>query len=120
VKRTSIIPHRSPKFPGFCREFPNAIPTLHEEPRMTEQPDDPRPDLEDLRRRVFSDLQDCAMAWMYANDPLALCVAVTKADLPAWLVNALLAVLSAKGGFSLEELWRRRESDAALPGHRGR
>lgn len=74
--------------------------------------------LHELQRRELRTLEDCRLAWREGADPLALCVAVTKADLPDWLADALLVLLMADGGVpSLEELrvgqfWAHREAEA--------
>jgi hypothetical protein len=66
----------------------------------------------DLQSRVLSDLDRCRIAWQQADDPMALAVAVTQADLPDWLVDGLLLVLTdTEGNVPLAELWRDRRRD---------
>lgn len=55
---------------------------------------DPETVLRELQRREFRTLEDCRLVWEEAGDPIALCVAVSKVDLPEWLADALLAVVT--------------------------
>jgi hypothetical protein len=83
----------------------------------------PKPELlsiaRELMRREFADLEDCRVAWAKASDPVALCVALTKVDLPQWLADALLVWLFAGGGsdaveqmFPFREYWAARRAEA--------
>jgi hypothetical protein len=77
----------------------------------------PRAVAQEIDRRVLADLEDCRVAWKH-NNPVALCVALMKVDIPEWLADALLTWLIATGGnatmaqaFPTTEYWRdaRRE-----------
>jgi hypothetical protein len=74
--------------------------------------------LRTLKRRRFRTLKDCRAAWDHQRDPLAICVAVTKAPLDAWLVDAILLLLYAgttrptpSGRTLLERAWAARAQD---------
>ena len=99
--------------PWVRSTLPSAAPSVHQE----------------LQRRYFGTLEDCRVAWQHRRDPLAVCVAVTKsqADLPEWLVDAVLLLLyhggsrlfspdgshkTPPGGTVLAQLWKSRELDA--------
>lgn len=69
--------------------------------------------LSELARRRLDDLKACRRAWDHAGDPFALGVAVTKADLPEWLSDALLFLIMGEGIY--RDLWtakRRHVNDA--------
>ncbi|MBM3466087.1 MAG: hypothetical protein FJX76_28695 [Armatimonadetes bacterium] len=65
----------------------------------------------EMHHRRLDDLTACRTAWEQASDPLALCVAVDNADLPEWLVDALLPLLMDDSGGLLKSLWRQRRRD---------
>jgi hypothetical protein len=74
--------------------------------------------LQELQRRRLATLEDCRLAWEHQHDPLAVAVAVTKAELPEWLADALLIVLYAGGTkvtpvgrTELERWWDARGRD---------
>jgi hypothetical protein len=73
--------------------------------------------LEAIRSRKLSDLDRCRIAWQEADDPMALAVAVTQADLPEWLADALLRLLvlddddAGKSRHPLSREWRDRARD---------
>lgn len=78
---------------------------------------DPAAIFKELQRRCLTDLEDCRLAWARAGDLLAVCVAITKCDLPEWLADALLVILTdeAEGGpriMRLRQRWARRRRDA--------
>lgn len=70
---------------------------------------DPATVFRELQRRKLSDLEDCRLAWEQVGDPLAVCAAVTKCDLPEWLADALLVILTdeAEPGRKVIRLRRR-------------
>jgi hypothetical protein len=70
---------------------------------------------EHLKRRRLRGVDDCRIAWERAGDPLALCVAVMKTPMPAWLADALLAVLFAGDVPKLnvlQKLWNQKAKDS--------
>jgi hypothetical protein len=71
--------------------------------------------LDQLRGRKLKTLADCRLAWEHAGDPLAVCVAITKTEMPEWLADALLALLfvgaQPKRSF-LQRLWARKDQNA--------
>lgn len=75
----------------------------------------PRVIVEQLARRVLCDLERCRRVWLEAQDPLALCEGVRLANLPSWLSDALLMMLTdAAGDFpSIQrKLWKARRQQA--------
>jgi hypothetical protein len=84
--------------------------------RKDTNPDsDPEKILLELQRRELTDLERCRQVWEREFDPLALCVAVTKSNLPEWLTNALLVQLTdGQGSYPSyrERLWRDRRQHA--------
>lgn len=81
---------------------------------------DPVEVFQELQRRQLADLEDCRTAWERGGDPLGLCVAVTKVDLPDWLADALLVILTdqsegpTRGWMTqlLRQHWRATHKDA--------
>ena len=77
---------------------------------------DPATVREELRRRKLRDIDDCRIAWEQGSDPLAVCVALTKAGLPEWLEAAALVLLTSSEIEGLEDfprrMWRQRTRDA--------
>lgn len=55
---------------------------------------DPATVLRELQRRQLNDLEDCRIACERAVDPLAVCAAVAKSDMPEWLTDAVLVLLT--------------------------
>lgn len=78
---------------------------------------DPAAVFQELRRRQLADLDDCRLAWEREADPLAVCVAITKCDLPEWLTDALLVLLTdeqlERPVLKLRRRWAKRGRDAA-------
>jgi hypothetical protein len=77
---------------------------------------DPAVILRELQRRQLNDLEDCRLAWQEDGNPLAVCVALTKCDLPEWLTDALLELLTLeahdpKRGARLRDRWARQHRD---------
>jgi hypothetical protein len=71
--------------------------------------------LDQLRSRRLSTLAECQLAWERAGDPLAVCTAITKTDLPEWLADALLALLFVgvlPKVSLLQKVWARRDQDS--------
>jgi hypothetical protein len=70
--------------------------------------------LSDLQARELVDLERCRSVWESGGDPLAVVAAVTKADLPEWLTDALLLLLvnGVGDGRPSRAMWRRREQRA--------
>src|SRR5438552_3486986 len=74
---------------------------------------DPGSVFRELQRRQLNNLEDCRLAWERGADPRAVCVAVTKAELPRWLADALLVLLGAEDvGKSVKRHWRRVHQDS--------
>jgi hypothetical protein len=78
---------------------------------------DPAAVFRELQRRKLSDLEDCRLAWEHGGDPLAVCAAVTKCDLPEWLADALLVILTdeAERGpevIRLRRRWAKQQRDS--------
>lgn len=87
--------------------------------RSSKPATDPATVVRELQRRRLGSLEDCRIAWEQGADPLAVCVAVMKSDLPRWLVDALLILLygaplvpRSRGRTMLQKLWAQRERDA--------
>ncbi|HEV8676836.1 MAG TPA: hypothetical protein VGX21_22600, partial [Methylomirabilota bacterium] len=64
--------------------------------------------VKELHRRRLADLGDCRIAWEQGADPLALCVAITKTEMPEWLADALLLLHDGAGLPLLQRLWVRQ------------
>lgn len=67
---------------------------------------DPTRILQENRTRELRDLDTCRRVWEQEQDPLALCEAVRRSDLPEWLSHALLVMLT-DGEVGYPELRRR-------------
>jgi hypothetical protein len=67
-----------------------------------------------LQARRLHDLERCRLVWHEEHDPLAVCVALTRLDLPDWLIDAALYLLALDPATAknLRAGWkRRRRSD---------
>ena len=69
-----------------------------------------------LKERVLSDMDTCRRVWEEEGDPMALCEAVRRADLPIWLADSLLVLLTnGQGGYPdtelLERAWDQRNKN---------
>jgi hypothetical protein len=66
--------------------------------------------------RELSDVERCRLAWERCGDPLAIVVAITQADIPEWLIDGVLFLLTEESEGSrptaLRKLWRGRRRDA--------
>jgi len=78
--------------------------------RRADSTNDPAAVYNELHRRQLTDVETCRLAWEHAEDPMALCVAVTRAGLPAWLEAILLAVCLDESGM-LGRRWRERKRE---------
>jgi hypothetical protein len=85
--------------------------------------------MEQLNSRVLVDLETCRKVWETEGNPVAVVEAVRQAELPEWLADALLILLTAEPVFKkpiARSMWEHRDkdmSDAARAGivavHRG-
>jgi hypothetical protein len=68
-----------------------------------------------LEGRQLDDLERCRIAWEGQLDPVAVCAAVVHSDLPPWLTDALLVLLSEQSELGLSaksaEQWEARKAD---------
>ncbi len=76
-------------------------------------PDKPAQVFAELAKRQLTDMDSCREIWTNSADPLALCAAVTLAEVPEWLRDALLVLLAdgaADAGLQ-RLLWKVRKRD---------
>lgn len=75
---------------------------------------DPANVSQQLNHRQLNSLEDCRLAWETDMNPVAVCAAISKSDLPEWLVDACLVLLvdGGEGGKFQRPLWKRFMRDA--------
>lgn len=70
--------------------------------------------LEQLNSRVLIDLETCRNVWEREGNPVAVVEAVRQAEMPEWLADALLMLLTAEPVFGkpiARSMWEEREKD---------
>lgn len=68
----------------------------------------------ELSNRVLSDMDTCRRVWQGNGNPVAVCEAVRQSDLPEWLADAILVLLTAEpilGKPVARSMWKNRDAE---------